>query len=101
MRSMTTEKPWEEEWRQEGASYVERRMDTSTVANVMASTDLQENASVVRLVAAAPDMARALLAVLEQVEYIPRSYTLRGAPRANIKDACRQVRAALAKAGVL
>ena len=58
--------PWEEEWRVDGARWIERRNETISVAQVHVGRVVEEQVAYARLIAAAPDMARALLRVVEQ-----------------------------------
>jgi hypothetical protein len=85
-------KPHEQEWRQEGYRYVERRDSTETVAEVLIGAGFHEDVHGAilhtRFIAAAPDMARALMLALEN------DRTGHDAPREAIE-------AALRKAGVL
>lgn len=60
-------KPWEQEWRTEGCSWVESRDDVTAIAQVKVSGSVEEQAVYSRFLAAAPDMARAGLDVVQGV----------------------------------
>jgi hypothetical protein len=91
---MSTRKPHEEDWaldRDGDVRRKNRRGDMTTLVCLKAATgELEEQA----LIAAAPDMARALVAVLEW-DKISREL-----PEDPAKSPMGAVRAALAKAGV-
>lgn len=46
-------KPHEETWRAEGCAWVERRIDTATIAEVKVSGTVEEQAQYTRLISAA------------------------------------------------
>lgn len=108
---MTNEKkPWEQEWRAEGCAWVERRGDALAVAQVKVSGSVEKQAEYTRFLAAAPDMARALMELLPDGEIGPNppAHTrecVRWRTRHGVIDqclpGCMEALAALRKAGVL
>lgn len=70
-------KPHEQDWRCEGYRYVERRDTTDTIAEVFVrnpeSARPGDVVAYTRLIAAAPDMARAGLAIYARVEEAARA----------------------------
>lgn len=56
-------KPWEQKWMVDGCDRVEQEVSLETVAHLNSVGTWEENASMCRLIAAAPDMARALMSI--------------------------------------
>ncbi|QSQ14017.1 hypothetical protein [Myxococcus landrumensis] len=90
-------KPWEQEWRAEGCSWVERRDDVTAVAQVQVSGSADEQAVYNRFLAAAPDMARELRHLVRLIEPLETEGGLNVPGLATLNGARR----ALRKAGVL
>lgn len=71
--------------------------DGGRMVAIMRTVDAEEWE---RFILGGPRMARAVLEALERIEYIPRAYTMAGAPVDQIRTASKILREALTLAGV-